>query len=388
MRILGLISGTSHDGIDAVLAEFEVDGEDLKAKVLSVKSVSYKTALRTRLLSALPPNTTDLEEICRLDSEIGQAFGELAKDVLGSESADLVVSHGQTVYHWVDDGKALGTLQLGQSAWIAKATGAPVLSDLRIADIAQGGQGAPIVPILDLLTLGSEAGCVGSLNLGGIANVTIIKNGNLITAYDTGPASALIDAAVIKFGLNPEGFDRDGTLASSGEVIPELLDSLLSESYYKLPAPKSTGKELFHVDYLEQHLASLNLVPRDVDVIATLTDLTAETVARELLLNKVQHLVVGGGGVNNSHLMSLIERKTNLTAVPFGEYGIAGDFKEAMAMALIGWLSIHNLPATFASTTGANQQAVLGSLAAGDKGFPQLPKPQPMPKRLVISDAK
>lgn len=385
MKILGMISGTSHDGIDAVLADFRLDGQELQASIEKTGSASYEPQLRYRLVQLLPPNETTIEEVCKVDTLIGKAFANLAKNLTNEAAADLVVSHGQTVYHWVEPERAQGTLQLGQAAWIANATMAPVLSDLRIADIASGGHGAPVVPVLDLLVLGHEAECVGSLNLGGIANITVIKDGKLATAYDTGPASALIDAAVIKYNLSEEGFDRDGDIAASGKAIPDLLASLLQEDYYSLSAPKSTGKELFHVDYIDYHLSKLDLAPSGQDVVATLTELTAETVSRELIANGVRKLVVGGGGYNNLHLMKLIRTKTDLDPRPFSDYGISGDLKEALAMALIGWLSLHNLPATFSNTTGTQNAPVLGALTAGSKGFPAVEVGASMPSRMVIT---
>ena len=385
MKILGMISGTSHDGIDAVLADFVLDGQKLGASILNTGSASYDPELRQRLMQLLPPNKTTIEEVCKVDTFIGKAFADHAKGMLHAESADLVVSHGQTVYHWVEEERALGTLQLGQPAWIANSSSSPVLSDLRIADIASGGHGAPVVPVLDLLVLGHESECVGSLNLGGIANVTVIRDGKLVTAYDTGPASALIDAAVIKYKLSHEGFDRDGRIAASGSVIPELLATLLSESYYSLSAPKSTGKELFHIDYIDEHISKLDTPPSGEDVVATLTELTAETVSRELLAHGVKKLVVGGGGYNNVFLMQLIATKTGLHPRPFSEYGISGDLKEALAMALIGWLSLHNLPATFPTTTGTKASPVLGSITAGSKGFPAINARVSMPSKMVIT---
>ena len=385
MKILGMISGTSHDGIDAVLADFRLEGQELKASIEKTSSAGYEPQLRNRLMQLLPPNETTIEEVCKVDTLIGKAFANLAKDMLDTSNADLIVSHGQTVYHWVEAERALGTLQLGQAAWISNATSAPVLSDLRIADIASGGHGAPVVPVLDLLTLGHEAECVGSLNLGGIANITVIREGKLVSAYDTGPASALIDAAVIKYNLSEEGFDRDGAIAASGQVNAELLASFLSEDYYSLAAPKSTGKELFHVDYIDEHISKLGTAPSGQDVVATLTELTAETVSRELLAHGVRKLVVGGGGYNNLHLMKLIGTKTGLDPRPFSEYGISGDLKEALAMALIGWLSLHNLPATFSNTTGTQSAPVLGTLTAGGKGFPAIEAGVSMPSKMVIT---
>jgi anhydro-N-acetylmuramic acid kinase len=384
MRIIGLISGTSHDGIDGVLAEFDSMDDVLRAKIIKSAEKQYDHKTRERILAALPPNQVALEEVCKLDTQIGKEFAELASELSQLASPDLVVSHGQTVYHWVEGDKAHGTLQLGQPAWISRATSAPVLFDLRSSDIALGGQGAPIVPILDLLVLNESESCVGSLNLGGIANITVIRNGEIAAAFDTGPASALIDAAVLKYSLHPKGYDVSGEIAARGKISPELLAVLLADGYYQLKPPKSTGKELFHLGYLNHALdvAAVDLSPEDV--LATLTELTAQTVADALQQHQVETLVVGGGGANNRTLIDAITRKTALDPRPFGDYGVPGDLKEAFAMALIGWLSLNNLPATLPSTTGASAPAVLGAIAPGETGFPEVRSSGVMPKKLVI----
>ena len=388
MKILGLISGTSHDGIDAVLAEFALEGDVLVAKILESGEQQYQSITRDRILAALPPNRLELEEVCKLDTQIGKEFAELAQRMSRAGQPDLVVSHGQTVFHWVEGDKALGTLQLGQPAWIAEATGAPVLFDLRSSDIAAGGQGAPIVPILDLLVLREVAACVGSLNLGGIANITVIKDGEIKVAFDTGPASALIDAAVLKYSLNPKGYDAGGEIASQGKVNSELLSQLLNDDYYRLEPPKSTGKELFHVGYLNSHLDALGEELSPEDVVATLTELTAQTVADALQQNSVESLVVGGGGVNNLTLMKSIAEKTGLDLKPFGDFGVPGDLKEAFAMSLIGWLSLNNLPATLPQTTGTKIGSILGAIAPGRSGFPAASVATEMPKKLVIQSGR
>lgn len=387
MRVIGLISGTSHDGIDAVLVDFESQGEVLTAKVVDQVGRKYSSDLRAAILAALPPNQTTIEEVCRLDTLIGQEFASLAKDLVEKNGpVDLVSSHGQTMYHLVEGKEVLGTLQLGQPAWIAAASKAAVLSDLRIQDIVSGGQGAPVVPILDLLTLSAEPGIVGSLNLGGIANITVVANGKVLSAFDTGPASALIDAVVVKHGLNPKGYDESGEIAASGTISQQLLTALLADDYYKLPAPKSTGKELFHIRYLDAVIEGLDLKITPQDLVATVTELTAQTVADALIANNVEKLVAAGGGVANRTMISSIEHKTGLSVKKFAEYGIDGDYKEALAMALIGWLSVNNIPATLEETTGATPPPVLGRLTPGPRGYWLPAAGANKPTKLVISN--
>jgi anhydro-N-acetylmuramic acid kinase len=386
MRILGLISGTSHDGIDACLVDFSLLNGTLKASVIDAESRPYPPELRKRIIASLPPQQTSFEEVCKLDTLIGQEFGDFAADIIRNKGeVDLVSSHGQTVYHWVEDSKALGTLQIGHGAWIASRTGTSVISDLRIQDVAAGGQGAPLVPVLDLLALGGLAGVVCSLNLGGIANITVIKDGQIQTAYDTGPASALIDAVVNKHSLHPKGYDDNGLIAASGQVSQELLASLLADPYYQLPAPKSTGKELFHIDYLEAQVEKLGLVLSPADLVATVTELTAVTVAQAIGSHGTEVLYAAGGGASNRHLMSAIENKLGIQAKSFSELGIEADYKEALAMALIGWLSASGLPATFTQTTGAKIPPVVGQLSPGKNGFPVFQKLSLSPTKLEIS---
>ncbi|MDA7761425.1 anhydro-N-acetylmuramic acid kinase [Aquiluna sp.] len=385
MKVLGLISGTSHDGIDACMVEFKSSGALLEAKVLATAAKKYSPELRNSIIEALPPNQTTIEAVCRLDTYIGQEFGALAKELVAEFGpVDLVSSHGQTVFHLVEESLVLGTLQLGQPAWIAASAGASVISDVRIQDIVSGGQGAPIVPILDLLVLGGSKGTTGSLNLGGIANVTVIKDSTVVTAFDTGPASALIDALVLKYDLHPAGFDLDGLIAASGTIHQELLGVLLSDPYYCLPGPKSTGKELFHVGYFEKAMGELGLEISAEDQLATATELTAQTVSDAVSAYDLDSLVAAGGGIGNKTLIRAIEQKTGLSIQTFSDYGIDADHKEALAMALIGWLSIHNHSGTLSNATGAKNPPILGRLTPGPEGYVLPTENTSFPSSMVI----
>ncbi len=376
-RIVALMSGTSHDAVDVAAAEFHADGDTLWLEPLGALDVPYDPLLRARVAAALPPAAAGVGEVCRLDAELGRMFGVAAARGLAElcgGTADLVVSHGQTVYHWVEDGRAYGTLQLGGPAFVAVATGLPVLADLRSADIAHGGQGAPLLPVFDALLLppGSAA-----LNLGGIANVTIV--GDPVVGYDIGPANALIDAAVRHFHGGP--YDAGGRYAAAGRVDGALLAALLAEPYYAAPPPKSTGKELFHLGYLLGHLRGGE---RPDDVVATVTELTARVVADALNSHRVTEVRASGGGVHNPALMA---RLGQLSQAPLGmtdDLGVPSDAKEAYAFALIGWLSLHGLPGALPSVTGAGRPAVLGTLTPGAVPL-RLPEPAPaMPTRLRI----
>lgn len=373
MRVLGMISGTSHDGIDIAVVEFADGTDGVTATIEYTTSTPYSAELRERLRAALPPAPVGFDIACELDTLIGQEFGAAAAAALrahgeaGFGPVDLVCSHGQTVFHWIADGRALGTLQLGQPAWIAEATGLPVLSDLRAADIAAGGQGAPLVPILDtiLLTAAAEEGRrAGALNLGGISNVTVVASGEDPVAWDIGPANALIDAVVAADPGTADGFDRDGRLAASGTVDDELLKELLAEPYYALPTPKSTGKELFHLDYVREHLARRGADLALADLVATLTELTARTVADAVRAARIDSLLVSGGGVRNPVLLGRIaELLPEVEVRPSDAVGVPSDDKEAVAFALIGWASANGLPGNVPSCTGASGGRVLGRLS-------------------------
>ncbi|WP_410812407.1 anhydro-N-acetylmuramic acid kinase [Micromonospora sp. 067-2] len=387
MTVVGLMSGTSYDGVDVVAAEFTVEGDTLWLRPLGHRGLDYDEGLRAEIAALLPPAATTIEAVCRLDNRLGAVFAEAAAVgvQLAGGRADAVVSPGQTVFHWVADGVAWGTLQLGGVARVAARVGVPVLSDLRSADIAAGGQGAPLVPAFDALLLGEADGAAApraALNLGGIANLTVVAPGVPVLGYDVGPANALLDAAARRFLDRP--CDLDGARAAAGRVHPGLLAELLAEPYYAAPPPKSTGKELFGAGYLDRQLAALGEpVPVD-DLLATLTELTARVVAAECDRHRVAEVVAAGGGVRNPTLLG------RLAALGAGrwrlrgsdELGVPAQAKEAYAFALLGWLSWHGLPGSISSVTGATRGAVLGSWTPAGPAYPG--SPAAPPRRLRI----
>ncbi|MBC7551875.1 MAG: anhydro-N-acetylmuramic acid kinase [Cellulomonas sp.] len=381
MRVIGLMSGTSYDAIDGAAADLRLEGDTLVLTPLGLMSRAYSVALRAAVEAALPPASTTMEQVCRLDTAIGQAFAEVAAEVnteLCGGRAELVASHGQTVYHWVDGGRVLGTLQLGQPAWIAERTGCTVVSDFRPRDVAAGGQGAPLVSAFDVLWLRGRPGTAVALNLGGIANITVAGLHGDPVAFDTGPANALIDAKVTQCTGSAQTFDRDGSMAAGGSVDPELLARLLSDPYYSRPAPKSTGKEHFHIGYLTEVLARQCADQRpgrpplpDVDVVATLAALTARTVANAVRAARATEVIASGGGTLNPTLMAML--RTELAGVPVltsDELGVPSAAKEAYAFAVLGFCTAHGLPGTIAACTGARRASVLGSLTPGRGGLP------------------
>ncbi|MDR0417398.1 MAG: anhydro-N-acetylmuramic acid kinase [Propionibacteriaceae bacterium] len=390
MRVLGLISGTSHDGVDAALVEFDALSADggLSGRLVGADSVPYPDWLRAELTAALPPEATSLAAVCRLDTAIGQFFATVAAAAVERFGpADLAVSHGQTVYHWVEANQALGTLQLGQPAWLAERLGVPVLSDLRARDIAAGGHGAPLASLIDALVLGGRGGRAAALNLGGIANITVVAPEG-VTAYDTGPANALIDAVVVEAGLHPAGYDEDGAIARAGRVDEALLADLESDPYYRLPPPKSTGKEHFHADYLRGCLDRLGHPVAPADLVATVTALTVSTVAAALAAAEVDTVMVSGGGVHNQALMSgLAAALPGVELAASDAMGLPADAKEAILMALIGWCTWHGLPGVTPGGTGARAPRLLGSLTPGAAGLALTPVAGPL-RHLSLTDAR
>ncbi|AGM08554.1 anhydro-N-acetylmuramic acid kinase [Amycolatopsis keratiniphila] len=377
VRIIGLISGTSIDGIDVAAAELRADGDTVVLSPLGQLEIPYPEPLREDLLAALPPNPCDAEQLTKLDTLVGQAFAEAAargvEELAGGE-ADVVASLGQTVFHWVEDGTARGTLQLGNPAWIAERTGLPVVADLRVRDVAAGGHGAPLASTMDALWLREMAmlGPVAALNIGGIANITVVPADGAVLAYDTGPGNALMDIAAHR--ATGRHADIDGALALRGTVRPDLLAKLLLDPYYAAAPPKSTGKELFHGAYLDAALDGLPPVGAE-DLLATLTELTAVTIAAECRRHDITTLIVSGGGADNPALTAALTRNLPGTALKTSDdHGLPRAGKEAYLTILLGWLTWSGVPGNLPSATGARGHRLLGSITPG-AGPLRLPAP-------------
>ncbi|MCT2177839.1 anhydro-N-acetylmuramic acid kinase [Brachybacterium muris] len=392
-----MMSGTSLDAIDVALVELSRDQDDpatVQGRILHHGEHPWPAQLRRDLLAVLPPSTSDVGTWCRLHAQVGDAFADAARAALNDAAdttgaagttgvdapavggpADLICTHGQTLYHWVQDGRAHGTLQIGDASRIAAATGLPVLFDVRSADVARGGHGAPLVPVLDQLVFGDRPTAV--INIGGIANVSLVGAGDVI-AGDIGPGNALIDAAVLRGTDGEQTCDLDGHLARAGRVDEELLDLLLAEPFYAAPMPRSTGREHFDAAYVDRLVAQHGLalatgrrlpdLPDLSDLVATLTELTALTIARAVQDLGAQRVVLSGGGIHNPVLRARLGDLLAGSEILAPEtVGIPADAKEAVLMALLGWLSAEQVPAVPAradgtAVTGATAPTVLGSL--------------------------
>jgi anhydro-N-acetylmuramic acid kinase len=387
MKVIGMISGTSFDGIDVGCFEIDVKDGVMTSSLVGFHSYEYQPHIHDLIAAAMPPQKTDLEAVCILDTFIGQEFARAAVDLsakLGI-TADLIVSHGQTVFHWIDaEHKARGTLQIGEPTWIAEATGVSVLSNIRSRDVVVGGHGAPLVSILDQLLLGAHDEPVAALNLGGISNVTVTGEGLTPIAYDIGPANGLLDAAISAYTNGEKQYDEDGKIAAAGVINQEILARFLAEPYYKLAAPKSTGKELFHLPYITNifgDVTSWNIE----EVMATLLALTVATVAQDVEKYKVSQLFVAGGGSANPVMMkALADRLAPCEVLTMSSLGVDPRQKEALAFAIMGYLSLHGQPGSIPSCTGASKPTILGSFTPGT-GPLSLPTPlSKAPQKLVI----
>ncbi|WP_460407151.1 anhydro-N-acetylmuramic acid kinase [Actinophytocola sediminis] len=375
------------DGIDVAVAELDLTDGIIDLTPRGHTEVPFPDGLRGRLLAALPPNGCTAEQLCRLDTEVGQAFADAAAgalDTIAAGRADLVASLGQTLYHWVADSserngdgreRVLGTLQLGQPAWIAERTGLPVVADLRVRDVAAGGHGAPLAGVLDQLWLRDADAVTAGLNIGGIANITVVPPSGRPVAFDTGPGNALLDVAARLISNGVWQLDVDGDLAQQGKVDTELFEVLLADPYYLVAPPKSTGKEHFHLDYLRTALATLDRHISGPNLLATLVELTAATVADACLAHGVTRVVAAGGGVRNPTLMAALRRRLgDITLATSDDLGLPTSAKEAYLAALLGFLTWHGVPGNQPHATGAAGPRVLGSITPGRLPL-RLPEP-------------
>ncbi|WP_204101920.1 MULTISPECIES: anhydro-N-acetylmuramic acid kinase [Spirulina sp. CCY15215] len=373
MIVVGLISGTSVDGIDAVLTEITGDDLDISVNLLAGETYAYPEELRSQILGVCGGDRISLEELAKLDDAIARQFAIASLDIQQNQpSATLIGSHGQTVFHRPPKENAIGyTLQLGRGDLIAKITKTRTVSNFRVADIAAGGHGAPLVSRLDLALLShpKEYRCVQ--NLGGIGNVTylpprLLQREREVIGWDTGPANVLIDLAVERFTDGGETYDRNGDWAAQGTPHHKLVERWLQQDFFRLPPPKSTGRELFGREYLEQCLEDTEEDLSQADWLATLTELTAASIARSyrnFLPHFPKEVLLGGGGNRNAYLKQrLAQHLSPATVLTVDEMGVNSDFKEAIAFALLAYWRIGDRPGNLPQVTGASQPLPLGDI--------------------------
>ncbi|RMF78223.1 MAG: anhydro-N-acetylmuramic acid kinase [Chloroflexi bacterium] len=381
MYIVGLISGTSVDGIDAALCDISdaVDGT-FTLSVIYANTYSYPDNVRNRILQLCTTDPTPVEETCRLNVEIGQAFAEAALRVIADagyalEHVDIIASHGQTVWHTVEaDGHVHSTLQLGEGAVIAEQTGRTVIHNFRARDVAAGGQGAPLASYLDWVRLRHPTRWRAIQNIGGIGNVSFLPPTTDTThqplSFDTGPGNILIDSAVHILTEGEHRYDPNGEMARDGHVDDAWLMQLLAHPYYALQPPKTTGRELFSADMAADLVAEGRRRQRTAnDILATLTALTAASIAasyHRFAPVQIDEVIVGGGGRNNATLMQMLRDKLSpATVLTSDDMHISSDYKEALLFALLGYQAWHHRPNTIAAMTGAAHDVVMGQITPG-----------------------
>jgi len=360
---LGLISGTSADGIDAALAHFDEHG---MPRVLATCVHPWPADLRERILAVAQDETRlDLDAYGRLDVAIGIQFAQAAQHLLQhsgtpASSVRAIGSHGQTLRHR-PGGDYPFTLQVGDPSVIAERCGIDVVADFRRADVAAGGQGAPLLPALHAMLLSAPDRTRVVLNLGGIANITVLPPGGRVFGFDTGPANGLLDAWCLRHRGEP--FDRDGAFAASGRVDQALLQALLADPYFALAPPKSTGREHFHLAWLESHERVAALAPADVQ--ATLLALSVRSIAEAIRAHApdtVEVLACGGGTHNPALMRYLGEQLAPCTLSSTADLGIDPDFLEATAFAWLARQRLLGLPGNLPAVTGARGPRVLGAI--------------------------
>lgn len=364
MIAAGLISGTSYDGIDAALVEIVPSGDRYTIAMRRFATFAYEPALRARLQRALAPHLPDVREVVALDALIGAAFGAAAARIAEGVVLDYVASHGQTIYH---DGAHSQTLQIGNAFRIRERAAATVISDFRSADCAAGGHGAPLVPYVDALFFADAHEDRVVLNVGGIANLTIVARGarpSDVLAFDTGPGNMLIDALVAQRTSGRERFDRNGDYAGAGRVDAALLRAMLEDPYFGLAPPKSTGREGFGEAFLARFRDALDRASLE-DASATLTALSAQSIAGAIQRHAAARgrLIVSGGGVENRTLMRMLAACVPAYAIERSDATMAAEAKEAIAFAVLGYETLRGRPAALPRVTGARHAAVLGAIA-------------------------
>ena len=383
MLVLGLMSGTSADGIDVALARISGAPPRLRTKLLGHTSSKFPPALRREILHVAEQQPISAGELSQLNFRLGEAFAEAAIAAckqfrLPAGKIALIGSHGQTIFHQGKPSAYFGpatasTLQIGEPSVIAARTGITTVGDFRPADMALGGQGAPLVPYADyLLYRDAKQGRV-SLNLGGIANVTIIPAGakpSQVFAFDTGPANMLVDALVSHLTHGRQHYDKNAAMAQAGRAIPALVDALLRDPYLKLAPPKSTGREYYGRAYMKKVLAlGRRYRAKPADLVRAATIFAALSVVDALhrfVLPKtrIHQLIVSGGGAKNPLLMAqLAAALGRIEILPSSRFGIPEEAKEAFAFALMAYETFHQRPANLPSATGARGPAILGKIA-------------------------
>lgn len=384
-RVVGLMSGTSVDGIDAALVEIGGTDEAPEVRLIAFEDRPWPEKVREQIFPLFRPETATVDKIGYMNFLMGEMYAQSVASVvekagLTLADVDLIGSHGQTIWHAPEvcdkDGfPVIFTVQIGEGSVIAARTGVPTVSDFRVADMAVGGQGAPLVPFSEYLLYRRPGETILLQNIGGIGNMTVLpgdEGPEAVYAFDTGPGNMIIDAVVSALTGGEKTYDAGGAMASEGKVDQDLLAMLQQDPYYNMPLPKTTGRELFGVQYVEKILDYRREHGlSDADLLATVTDLTAWSIvdgyARYVLPKRqATELVVGGGGSYNATLLGFLRERF----APYGvkvrtqeDLGWSSDAKEAVAFAIMADCCVREKPNVLPSVTGAKAAAIMGKVS-------------------------
>jgi anhydro-N-acetylmuramic acid kinase len=373
-KILGLMSGTSTDGITVALAHISGTGLDTEVELIGHQTYPYDHVVKDRVFNLFNPNQGTVKDVCEMNNILGEAFAEAANRLLSDldkkDEVDLIGSHGQTIWHQpegepVSRYSSRSTLQIAEPAVISEKTGLPVIADFRKADVAMGGQGAPLTPYLDyILHRASDENRVLQ-NIGGIANLTYLPANTRIedvVAFDTGPGNMIIDALAMKYTGN--NYDVNGIIARQGNTNQKLLEELLSHPFYHIKPPKTTGRECFGLNYAEKVAKRAQVLDISLeDLISTVTSLTVKTIIKAyetILPDDVDVVYLSGGGSKNPVIVDGLREGLSIPLYDYSTLGIASEAKEALLMALLANEYIMGTPSNILAATGARKRVVLG----------------------------
>lgn len=383
-KIIGLMSGTSLDGIDAVLVNISTAKKGLNIELIDFLSVDYKKGFRQKILEATDLDKSDVKDVAQLNIKLAEKFSDavlslLKKNNLTPDDVDLISSHGQTIYHNVEGEEGISTLQVGSASFIAEKTGITTVYNFRMRDLAAGGEGAPLVPYTDYLLYSSKNKNRILQNIGGIANYSYLSaEGEIddVIGSDTGPGNMIIDNAVNILTNGKMDYDKDGEMAKKGKVSQKLLDEMMSHPFILRKPPKSTGRVDFGKKYVEKIIKNAQKMNLSInDIIATITSFTAMAIIgsyKKYLPNNIDEIIIGGGGSYNPYLLNKIKEyknkmlKEDINVLRQEDLGYSSEAKEAMAFAILGYQTMKGKNNNVPGATGAQKQVVLGEIVPGD----------------------
>ena len=371
MIVIGLMSGTSVDGIDAAVVEISGSEKDLKVNLLAGKTFAYPKKLRNEILAVCEGKALNIAQLAELDDNIALCFANAAQKIQFQHQAELIGSHGQTIYHRPPIANKLGySLQVGRGELIAHLTGIKTVANFRSADIAVGGEGAPLVPKIDACLLSHPTKSRAIQNIGGIGNLAYLPpkiSNQSQFGWDTGPGNALIDLAVTRLTNGTKTYDRNGQWAAQGNPDRQLVNQWLQQDFFQQPPPKSTGRELFSQDYLDRRWQEMERAQlSDRDCLATLTELTVVSIVhsyRQFLPQIPDEVLLCGGGSKNSYLRQRLQAElTSAQISTTDEVGIDSNFKEAIAFAVLAYWRVKSISGNLPQVTGATRPVLLGNI--------------------------